>query len=57
MRKALSYKLDDLVRFSARFRERPLTVYVLGNRDRVDLKSLEKLGTLTELKVGDLFPY
>ncbi|OGR58105.1 MAG: hypothetical protein A2X36_12790 [Elusimicrobia bacterium GWA2_69_24] len=57
MRKALSYKLDDLVRFSARFRERPLTVYVLGNRDRVDLKSLEKLGTLTELKIGDLFPY
>lgn len=57
MERAQNYTLKDLVAFGRRFEDVPMTVYILGNRDRVDLKALKKIGELTEKTVNDLFPY
>lgn len=56
-RKAKRYTMDDLAAFAKRFHDRPLTIYVLGNRDRVDLAALKELGDFQELKLEDIFPY
>jgi len=42
-RKSLDYRLADLVGFASRFTEKPLTFFVLGNKDRVDLEALRKI--------------
>ena len=52
-----TYTLGDLSRFSARFAKEPMTIYVLGDRSRVGLDGLRKLGDFSELKLDDLFPY
>jgi len=57
MKRAQSYTLEDLVSFGRRFEDVPMTVYILGNRDRVDLKALKEMGELMEKKVDNLFPY
>lgn len=57
MERAQAYTLADLSRFAARFSDVPLTYYILGSRERVDLEELKKLGELVEKKVDDLFPY
>ncbi|MBI3297644.1 MAG: insulinase family protein [Elusimicrobia bacterium] len=51
------YTLKDLLAFSKRFKDKALTVHILGNRERVDMKALTKFGTLTEKTVDELFPY
>jgi len=56
-KRSLSYTLDELTRFAARFEKMPKTVYILGNRERVDPGSLKKLGTVTEKPLDELFPY
>ena len=54
---ALSYTLADLERFARRFESEPKTVYILGNRGRVDLEGLKKLGGFSEKPLDELFPY
>ncbi|TPW19147.1 MAG: peptidase M16 domain-containing protein, partial [Elusimicrobia bacterium] len=56
-RRVLSYSRKELESFAAKFRGRPLTLYVLGNRERLDLKGLAALGSVQELKLEDVFPY
>lgn len=56
-RKALNYTLRDLERFARRFRDRPMTIYVLGPADRVDLPGLKKLGDFEEKTLEKIFPF
>ncbi len=57
MKKALSYSLKDLTGFAGRFRNLNATIYILVNKENVDLEGLKTLGTLVEKKINDLFPY
>ncbi|MFH1723373.1 MAG: insulinase family protein [Elusimicrobiota bacterium] len=57
MKKAMKYRLKDLERFAKRFRDSPMTIHILGNRERVDFEALKKMGDFTEKSVDDLFPY
>ncbi len=56
-RRVLDYRLADLKAFSRRFRGRPMTAYILGDRSRLDLDALKKLGAFEEKKLEDIFPY
>jgi predicted Zn-dependent peptidase len=51
------YTLDDLRAFSRRFKEKPMTIWILGQRDRVGVEQLKTLGDLEEKPVDALFPY
>ncbi len=55
--KARKYAMTDLVTFAARFKGKPMTVWLLGPRDRVGMERLKALGDFEEKKVDDLFPY
>jgi predicted Zn-dependent peptidase len=55
--RALSYTLPELSSFAARFKDAPMTIWVLGHRDRVNLESLKSLGELEEKSLGEIFPY
>ena len=55
--KALRYRLEDLTKFTGRFKDRPMTTYILGSRDRVGLEALKKLGEFQEKKLEEIFPY
>lgn len=57
MERVEGYTLTELSRFAKRFQNAPITIYAVGNRDRVDLKGLEKMGEMVEKKVDNLFPY
>jgi predicted Zn-dependent peptidase len=52
-----SYALPDLEAFARRFKDKPMTVWILGERDRVGLDKLKALGNFEEKSLGDLFPY
>ncbi len=56
-RQARAYSLADLDRFTARFRGRPVTIAVLGDRTRVDLAKLRALGDFEEAPLDTIFPY
>ena len=56
-KRARKYRMSDLESFAERFRERPLTIYILGNRDRVDMDELKQMGDFKEVTVEDIFPY
>ena len=47
----------DLMAFAKRFEGKPMAIYILGNRDRVDLEALKKMGAFRETTIDDLFPY
>jgi hypothetical protein len=55
--RSLAYRLDDLKAFARHLKDQVMTVYVLGNRDRLDAAGLKKLGGLQEKKLEQLFPY
>ena len=55
--KALAYTLADLEAFALRLKDKPMTVWILGQRDRVGLDRLKTLGDFEEKGLGDLFPY
>ncbi|MDE2490512.1 MAG: insulinase family protein [Elusimicrobia bacterium] len=50
-----SYAPADLESFAKRFRDEPMTVWILGGR--VDADALKPLGTFEERGAGSLFPY
>jgi len=51
------YGLSDLEAFAGRFKGRPMTVWILGQRDRIGTDKLEALGDLEEKRLDELFPY
>jgi predicted Zn-dependent peptidase len=56
--KVQSYKFDDVVAFhEQQIRNKPLTVLVLGKKDLLDLKVLEKYGTVKFLDLKEVFGY
>ncbi len=56
-KRTLSYRMEDLAKFAKGGAKRPVTVYILGNRERVDMRKLETLGQFEEKKLKELFPY
>lgn len=55
--RALNYTLPELQSFAERFKTKPLTVWILGHRDRVGLDELKTLGEFEEKPLDSLFPY
>ena len=55
--RSLKYTLPELQAFAARFKTKPLTVWILGHRDRVGLEQLKALGEFEEKPLDSLFPY
>ncbi|MFA6030942.1 MAG: insulinase family protein [Elusimicrobiota bacterium] len=55
--RALGYRFEELVGFAKRFESKPKTLYILGNRSRVDLEGLKKLGAYSEKSLSEIFPY
>ncbi|OGS37327.1 MAG: hypothetical protein A2506_10905, partial [Elusimicrobia bacterium RIFOXYD12_FULL_66_9] len=53
----LKYSLPDTEKFAQRFKDKPLTVWILGHRERVGLDKLKTLGDFEEKSLGDIFPY
>jgi hypothetical protein len=49
--------LPELQSFAQRFKTKPLSVWILGHRDRVGLEQLKPLGQLEEKPLDSLFPY
>ncbi|MCB9715424.1 MAG: insulinase family protein [Myxococcales bacterium] len=50
-------EVADVEAFAQRFRDRPLIIAVIGDRERVGLERLAELGPVVELKAEDLFSY
>jgi predicted Zn-dependent peptidase len=57
MERAKNYTLKDLSAFSGRFEDMPMMLYVLGSRERIDLKALRGMGEFSEKKIDEIFPY
>lgn len=57
MERAEGYTLAQLKAFAEGWKERPMTIHILGNKERVNLKGLKKMGTFIEKSVDALFPY
>jgi predicted Zn-dependent peptidase len=55
--RSLKYTLPELTTFAQRFKTKPLTVWILGHRDRVGLEQLKTLGEFEEKPLDALFPY
>jgi predicted Zn-dependent peptidase len=55
--KARAYTPEKLEAFAARLKDAPLSVWVLGHRDRVGLDKLKTFGEFEEKSVDALFPY
>ena len=55
--KALKYRLQDLTDFAARFKNKPMTLYMLGHKDRVGLGAIKKFGDFEEKTLEQIFPY
>lgn len=55
--RVLKYTPAELEAFARRFHDKPMTIWVLGQRDRVGLDRLKALGDFQEKSLGDLFPY
>jgi len=53
----LGYGQKDLETFAGRFKTKPMSYFVLGHRDRVDLNGLKKLGDFEEKTLEQIFPY
>jgi predicted Zn-dependent peptidase len=57
MQAALKYELKDLERFSDKFKDKDWTIYILGNKERVDMKALSALGEIEMVELDSLYPY
>ncbi|MBI4371313.1 MAG: insulinase family protein [Elusimicrobia bacterium] len=53
----LAYTPARLEAFAARFKDKPMTVWILGSRERAGLDKLKTLGDFEEKSVDALFPY
>lgn len=52
-----TYALADLEAFARRFKGKPMTIWILGQRDRLGLDRLQASGVLEEKGFEALFPY
>jgi predicted Zn-dependent peptidase len=57
MREVERYSLEELKSFASRWKDSAMTIYILGNKERVDLDALKKMGSFTIKPVDELFPY
>ncbi|MBI2570890.1 MAG: insulinase family protein [Candidatus Schekmanbacteria bacterium] len=57
MAKTEVLSLQEVAGFAARFAEKPLTVAVVGDADRIDLTGLRVLGAFEQMGADDLFSY
>ncbi|OGR90745.1 MAG: hypothetical protein A2V88_07920 [Elusimicrobia bacterium RBG_16_66_12] len=55
--RVLGHSLADTEKFAARFKDKPLTVWILGHRERVGLDKLKTLGDFEEKDLDVIFPY
>ena len=55
--RALKYSLPELEAFAKHFADRPMAVWILGDRERVGLDRLKTLGDFEEKGLDALFPY
>jgi len=55
--RSLKYSLPELESFAKRFKTKPLTVWVLGHRERVQLEKLKTFGAFEEKALDSVFPY
>ncbi len=55
--KVLRFQRSSLEKFAARFKGRPMTIAILGNRDTADIEGLKKLGEFEEVTLETIFPY
>lgn len=55
--RSLKYTLPELQSFAQRFKAKPLSIWILGHRDRVGLDQLKTLGQVEEKPLDSLFPY
>ena len=54
---ALKYSLPQLESLAKSFKGKPMTVWILGHRDRVGLDALKTLGEFEEKSLDSIFPY
>jgi hypothetical protein len=54
---ALKYSLPQVETFAKRFADKPMTVWILGDRDHVGTDRLKTLGDFEEKGLDALFPY
>jgi predicted Zn-dependent peptidase len=57
LRQARSYGLERLRTFVSRFKKKPVTFYIVGDRDRIDLEAIKKIGDFKELSLSEIFPF
>ncbi|MDP3541854.1 MAG: insulinase family protein [Elusimicrobiota bacterium] len=55
--RSVGYTLPELRSFAERFKTKPLSIWILGHRDRVGLDELKTLGAFEEKPLDALFPY
>lgn len=55
--KVLKYEPGQLELFAKGLKDKPMTVYILGQKDRVGLDRIKALGDFEEKSLADLFPY
>jgi predicted Zn-dependent peptidase len=53
----LNYTLPEVEAFAKRFHNKPMTIWILGQRDRIGVDRLKLLGDLEEKVLSELFPY
>jgi len=56
-RRTMAYRMEDFAGFAGNIHGKADTVFILGNRDRVDMAKLMALGDFEEKKLSDIFPY
>lgn len=56
-KKLQRYREADFAAFARRFEPKALTYHVMGDRNRIDLEGLRKLGDFEEKTIDELFPY
>ena len=53
-----TFKFENIKDFQEKFiKDKPKAILVIGSKDKIDLKKLEKYGKVTEMKIEDLFGY
>ena len=55
--RAKTYSLADAEAFAKRFKDLPLTIWILGHRDRARLEKLKAFGDFEEKGLSEIFPY
>jgi predicted Zn-dependent peptidase len=55
--RAIKYTLPEIETFAKRLADKPMTVWILGDRDHVGLDRLKTAGDLEEKELDALFPY